>query len=101
LFLADGRTDVTKLIVAFRNFANGLKIRPAVFGLLSCVHNGADGRVYATLYYEHPKRHVVGFILLKIFKVRALYVMYLHTILRAIVHLHLFRRRMSELHMVM
>ena len=26
LFRADGRTDMTKLIVAFRNFANALKI---------------------------------------------------------------------------
>jgi len=28
---ADGQTDVTKLIVAFRNFANALK--DAIFGL--------------------------------------------------------------------
>jgi len=71
-------------------------MRPAVFGLLTCGHNGADGHIYATLYYEHPKRNVVGFILLKIFKGRAFHVMYLHTILRAIVRLHLmlFRRRM-------
>ena len=91
---------MTKLIVAFRNFQTALKIRPAVCGLFTCGPNGADGRIYATLYYEHPKSHVVGFILLKIFKVRAFYVIdhrvYLHTILLAIVGLHLmlFRRRM-------
>jgi len=28
LFRADGRTDMTKLIVAFRNFANSLKEPP-------------------------------------------------------------------------
>ena len=31
LFCADGRTDLTKLIVAFRNFANALKTSHPIF----------------------------------------------------------------------
>ena len=33
LFHADGRTDMTKLLVAFRNFANASKNRPPGWGL--------------------------------------------------------------------
>jgi hypothetical protein len=56
LFLADektdGRTDVTKLIVAFRNFANAPKI---ICSLTSTVHAvqytlGYPGEVLALLY---------------------------------------------------
>ena len=58
-------------------------MRPAGLGLLTCGHNGADGRIYATLYHQHPKSPVVGFIVLKIFKARVFYVvghrMYRHT----------------------
>jgi flagellar basal body rod protein FlgG len=36
LFHVDGRTDMTKLIVAFRNFANASKI-------VSFTHNGPEG----------------------------------------------------------
>jgi hypothetical protein len=91
---------MTKLMVNFRLFLKtALKICPALCGLLTCGFNGADGRIYATFYYEHPESHVVGFILLKIFEVRAFYVIdhrvYLHTILRAMVclRLMLYRRR--------
>jgi hypothetical protein len=62
---------------------------------------------FVQLYITNTPKVMSGFILLKIFKVRAFYVIdhtvYLHTILRVIVclHLMLFRRRMLEIHMVM
>jgi phosphotransferase system IIB component len=31
LFIEDGRTDMTKLIVAFRNFSNAPKTRLSIF----------------------------------------------------------------------
>jgi hypothetical protein len=47
LFHADGRTDMTKLIVAFRNFANAPKHQQTIYEPGSCqqtqcpnVHNG-------------------------------------------------------------
>jgi hypothetical protein len=44
LFHADGQTDITTLIVAFRNFANALKNAVLYIVLL----------VPKTTYYDHP-----------------------------------------------
>jgi len=38
LFYADGRTDMTKLIVAFRNFANALKKGGARVATTYCIY---------------------------------------------------------------
>jgi len=38
LFFADGRTDMTKLIVAFRNFANAPKKTAILTNFLTQVH---------------------------------------------------------------